>query len=85
MSPEEQAVSERAERALMTNAEAYRLAQEVVDMRRENERLVQAIRQATALVLFDRLNCPSACTHIQDALDVLDATLAAKEGAMSHA
>lgn len=45
MTPDEQAVEHRAEAALKTNAEAYRLAQEALDMRRENEQLRATLDQ----------------------------------------
>lgn len=48
MTPDEHAVSERAEAALKTNAEAYRLAQEALDMRRENERLRAVLMEIAA-------------------------------------
>jgi O-acetyl-ADP-ribose deacetylase (regulator of RNase III) len=45
MTNEEAAVSVRAEAALKTNAEAYRLAQEAVDMRADRDRYRAVLEQ----------------------------------------
>jgi hypothetical protein len=84
MSPEETAVSERAEAALKTNAEAYRLAQEAFDMRAENGRLHAAMKDvldALAIVrhcAHDRLGeIGGDCTTYEDAFRKLEIACAA--------
>ena len=67
MTHDEAAVSERAEAALKTNAEAYRLAQKALDMRREQDEQTERARRAEAEVARLRAGIKEAYDHLATA------------------